>query len=220
MSNVDGLESDNGRGATGKEEAFSTNFRKLLLPMDRLEAWKTDKEIVKKRSVCRTKTIRNILILVELVRAGSEHGLCAGSLADPRFADCSGAEPQIPAKGLRNLVDDLKDMSCNLQGGLSLVKGGSDRIEAQCMFGQYLSHRLGKRSRLGPYLNEGRSCQIRLGTVSRFYLCLKNPSHRKPGGADGRGSQGKAGKGEQTDTEVDLLSHRVMFELPVCERRD
>ena len=37
-------------------------------------------------------------------------------------------------------------------------------------------------------------------------------------GADGGGSQGKAGKSEQTDREVDLLSHRVIFELPVSGR--
>ena len=62
------------------------------------------------------------------------------------------------------------------------------------------------------------SCQIRLGHVSKSFL--KNPSDRKPDGTDGRGFQGTAGKREQTDGDVDSLNHRVIFELPVGERRD
>ena len=44
MSDADRVESDNGSGAVD-EKAFSA---KLLLPMDRLEAWKTDKETKRK----------------------------------------------------------------------------------------------------------------------------------------------------------------------------
>ena len=94
IRDVDGCESDNGRVSTDKE-GFSAKFRETLFPVDRLEAWKTDREIERKRIICCTETVQDILILVKLGRAESEYGLGAAYPADPRFADCSGAEQQI-----------------------------------------------------------------------------------------------------------------------------